>query len=1269
MGWARGAPYGHPVRGQGVAALPISYFAGYDLISRSGMFDAEFYRRRNPEVDRHGYDPVAHYLEVGARAGRDPHPDFDTAHYRAQCVALGETLDNPLIHYLQVGKARGLLPHPRSVDQEIRLHCDYARLGLDGRLELEGWTFDSAGIQSVVVLLDDVEVGAARFGLPRPDVAAYFSAEPAARNPAFAFVGAAPSPEGAGFEGEYRVAVRVLTLDGRERVVSSQVTAAQLTRTPGDEAGAVRIDPDVAMAVDAPNIVNGVAVTPVRASLSIAGWAFARRGVDRVEISIDGERVTTAYYGVRRDDVAAAFPEHPEALLSGFAALLPNRALPKGEHRVGVAAFDRSGAARRLEFGILVEEVEEESGPWSVRRRMPQSEIDLGLAALAAAEWRPAIAILLRVGAGEAQVEAARRTLKSLGRQAYDTWRVLISPVGEADRATIEAPLLAGFEDLAPRVDWLAADAGLEGLADLVGVLAAGDELGVDALLSFAVWSARDRAADFIYADERRFDAGRNRRDAFFKPDWSPNLLLSTNYIGRFWLATPGVLSAAGVTLVGSELHGDYDLVLRCVEQSVRISHLPAVLGERAETADDAPEVERAALERALERRGVAGSVQAGASPGLHRVARAHAVTDLVSIIIPTCAARGLIRVCLETIRRLTAYRNFEIVCIENIPAADVESREWLLANADRVVSTDEPFNWSRFNNLAAAQATGAYLVFLNDDIEIVSPDWLDVLLSHAARPEVGIAGPLLLYPDQSIQHAGLFLTHNGTARHAFRFAPPDDPGPFGLALAERDLIGVTGACMMVRREVFEEAGRFDEAHSVINNDVDFCLRVHSLGRQIVYAPSVRLIHHELASRSEIADDYDSEVFDDRWAETFARGDPFFNPRLSKDEDGYGLDREPVRIVYPSRPLIAREAVRRLLLLKVDHIGDCVTALPAVRRLRSLFPNARISVLAAASTRAVWSLVDGIDEVIPFQFFHTRSGEGQTPIGEAELTALRERLTPEDFDLAIDLRKSPDSRRLLLHTGATYLAGFGHGTEFPWLDITVEWEGDPRFQSKRAHISEDLLRLVQAVELACDGDRHVVDRPRPAWPILDEDLASLGERPVVVIHPAAGTPTREWPPKLFAQLIDMLVQDFEVNIALVGGPGDEAIAQAVFDAVRHKERVTSLLGRLTLAQLADFLPHCALFVGNNSGPSHLAAALGVPTVAVHSGVIASEEWGPNGPLAVAIRRDMSCAPCYISKLEECHRKLACLTRLTPGDVLQACAPLLLGRTAPTNAQP
>src|SRR5262249_38603433 len=154
-----------------------------------------------------------------------------------------------------------------------------------------------------------------------------------------------------------------------------------------------------------------------------------------------------------------------------------------------------------------------------------------------------------------------------------------------------------------------------------------------------------------------------------------------------------------------------------------------------------------------------------------------------VSITIPTCAARGLIETCIKSLRERTAYRNFEVVCVDNIPDDQVAWKLWLQQNADTVVPMPGPFNWSHFNNCGIAAASGEYVLLLNDDIEVIQPDWLDAMLEHVRRPEVAVVGPQLLYPDNKVQHAGMFLATRGIARHAFRFMPATEPGYFGLAL------------------------------------------------------------------------------------------------------------------------------------------------------------------------------------------------------------------------------------------------------------------------------------------------------------------------------------------------------------------------------------------------------------------------------------------------------------------------------------------------------
>jgi hypothetical protein len=339
-------------------------------------------------------------------------------------------------------------------------------------------------------------------------------------------------------------------------------------------------------------------------------------------------------------------------------------------------------------------------------------------------------------------------------------------------------------------------------------VLSAGDQLGVDAFLEMAIAAALHGEADFLYSDERCRNPASGAVEAFFKPQWSPDLMLSTNYVGRVWCAHADLIRSVAAPAESLLGHGEYDLALRCTEAAKAIRHVPAVLCERAAESTDDPEQSKKALERMLARRGIGGEIRTGAVPGTYRLKRALTKPGLVSILIPTCAAQGMIETCLDTLRRVTLYRNYEIICIENIAPKDKKWRGWLRRNADRVISTREGFNWARFSNLAAAAAKGEYLLFLNDDIEFADPEWLDTLLEEAQRPEVGVVGARLLYPDRRVQHAGIFLVAAiGHARHAFRYAAEDDPGYFGLALTQRNVIAVTGACLLTRRDTFAALG------------------------------------------------------------------------------------------------------------------------------------------------------------------------------------------------------------------------------------------------------------------------------------------------------------------------------------------------------------------------------------------------------------------------------------------------------------------------------
>jgi ADP-heptose:LPS heptosyltransferase/GT2 family glycosyltransferase len=1145
---------------------------------------------------------------------------------------------------------------------------DTADLTASGDLALSGWAVCPSGVASIAVDLATTPLGSAELGFPRPDVATRFPTIETAARSGFRFT----TTQAQAGTGADILTLTILGHAGERLTLRQPVTARPDTSAPADATETLKFY------LDEPAIDDGHALEPVRGFLALKGWAFARGGPVGIEVFIDGRSQGHAHRGIRRPDLQDAFPDW-DALRAGFAMLIAPQSLSPGTHVIRLEISGEHGERATQSFDIAAEPAAEGPGPWQLRRKIPQAETDQHLAILAAADMQPAWSLLLPIDA-TASIDALRATIATLRHQAYPDWRLTIAAPPEA---TLDIDtLLTGLDDLTPHITLLrcAADTLLIDLApeaDLVVLLSPGDRLGEDALLELSLDLALTPDVDFLYSDERRIDPSDGARRAFFKPDWSPDLLLSTNYIGRLWAARAGLLRRAGLTIGDLARFGDYDAVLRLCEQASRVSHVRKVLCSRADPTSDTPAMERFALHRAARRHDIRARILPGCLPGTWRFKRdlplEAAAPPLVSIIIASVAARGLIEPALRSIRDHTAWPAIELIIIDNIGVTDDPGqrawKRWMADQADLVIELDEPFNWSRSNNLGAAAAAGDILLFLNDDIEVRDPHWLHGLLEHAQRPEVGVVGPQLLYPDGRVQHAGMFLSPNTlrpAGRHAFRYYPHDAPGRFGLALTQRNVISVTGACMMLRRAVFDAAGGFDEAHAVINNDLDFCLRVQAQGQLVVYTPYVQLIHHEMASRAALPDAYDSAAFDAAWRDLFLHGDPYFHPVLSGDADDYIPDAEPVRDFQVGHPLIARHRVRRILAVKLDHIGDFIAALPAFRRLKEHFPNAELCVLAANASLALAHLEPAIDRIIEFNFFHARSELGPREAIDDETRALAARLAAERFDIAIDLRRQADTRHILPHTGARWLAGFDQDHQFAWLDIAIPFEGDVALTAKHSHVSENLLHLADAVGIACETDREVARTPAAetasavfTQPRVAAIADRLFARPVVCLHAGAGAANKQWPASSFAALIDLLVSHHQLNALIIGGPDETDFAASILAAVRQPDQVFSLAGAVALRDLPDLLLSTVLYVGNDSGPKHLAAAIGVPTIGIHSGSVDAGEWGALGPAALTVRRDMSCGPCYIATAADCPRALACLTGIKVGDIYQAAQRLLL----------
>ncbi len=442
------------------------------------------------------------------------------------------------------------------------------------------------------------------------------------------------------------------------------------------------------------------------------------------------------------------------------------------------------------------------------------------------------------------------------------------------------------------------------------------DELTSDALATIAeVIASVGDDVDYLYSDEEIIDTEGVRVVRFAKPAWSPSRFRSQMYCGHVSvLRTEIVLSVGGFR---SEFDGsqDYDLVLRVVERARKIIHIPRVLyrwrsGEDSVALDPSgkPWAYAAgikAVQAHCDRIGIEADVVATETVGVHRLARRLHSQPLVSIIIPTACSEGLVwgkrdslvHRCLWSIAEKSTYKNVEIVLIvdDHCQTSDhlAEVCTELEFPASQIVQDSQPFNFSRKVNLGAFHARGDRLLLLNDDTEVIAPGWIEAMLGLLEEGDIGAVGAALLHPDKTYQHAGQYL--NEKPHHVLYRHPFSDPGPMSCLLTERECGGVTAACVMTRRDVFEAVGGFCEDLPNNYNDVDFSLKVRSHDLRVVWTPEARLWHHESSTRLKYARQFDSarsnhvleyehEFMRRRWQRELV-SDPYLTDALCNDHD------------------------------------------------------------------------------------------------------------------------------------------------------------------------------------------------------------------------------------------------------------------------------------------------------------------------------------------------------------------------------------------------
>jgi len=532
--------------------------------------------------------------------------------------------------------------------------------------------------------------------------------------------------------------------------------------------------------------------------------------------------------------------------------------------------------------------------------------------------YRPKISIIIPMW--NTDRNCLRLAIESLINQVYDNWELCIVAVSSTKRHIKRVLNEYSEKDSRIKVKLLGENKGITGnsnealslaTGEFIGFLDHGDELAPFSLYEVVKLLNKNPNFHLIYSDEDKIDKIGNRKDPFFKPDWSPDLFLSQNYLCHLAIVRKKLIDSVGGFQSGYNGSQDYDLFLRVTEkiQANEIAHISKILYHRkikgcsvANQLFEKPYAfisAKKALTDALTRRGIHGEILDGLFPGSYRIRYNIQNNPKVSIIIPTKDKVEILQKCILSILEKTTYQNYEIVIIDNQSRDDETFKYYnsLKTNLKiKILHYDNSFNFSAINNYAVDHVDSPYILFLNNDMEVISGEWLSAMLEHAQREGVGAVGAKLYYPNNTIQHAGVIIGLGGVAGHSHKHFNKDHPGHRNRLRMIQNFSAVTAACLLMRKNVFQEIGGFNEDLANAFNDVDLCLKIRSAGYLIIFTPYSQFYHHESISRGyddtpEKHENFLREIsyIREHWGTMIDEGDPYYNPNLTLKKEDFSI--------------------------------------------------------------------------------------------------------------------------------------------------------------------------------------------------------------------------------------------------------------------------------------------------------------------------------------------------------------------------------------------
>ena len=646
--------------------------------------------------------------------------------------------------------------------------------------------------------------------------------------------------------------------------------------------------------IDLPEADDLVSTTDV---ITVAGWACSQFGLSAIDIFINEVFISEISPNLERPDVGELFPDIKRSNKSGFHTVVDLQDYEDGGHILSVAICDKNG--NTAVYNQRLEKVKDSLfyHDYFLSSHLRSKEVEQIKNQIQNAANFKLLFIYIFINGDTSHEE----TINSLLDQDDTNWSCDI--IADKKFHTTISQLLSRKPEYKNKIrikDTLQLKE-LDGDDTYLCFIQEGETLAKNALLQWESYLLNENI-ELCYSDNDLLGPDGVHISPNFKPTWSPNYLLSANYIGGVYFVKNNryLQKLLGGILDLTSKAWRYDLLLHLTEKMTRIGSIKKVLWSQLTKLESNQnkiiKAELKCVQEAISRRGEIAEVSNIPGKNIRRICRSLNYEPKVSIIIPTMGSKELLVPLLESMKK-TEYSNYELIFIDNGRGKYSEGIDYLKQGGIEVLERHEPFNWAKLNNDGAKESAGELLLFLNDDMEVIKGSWLRELVSQAVRDEVGSVGAMLTYPDGRIQHGGIFLVdHGGGARHFLHFLHPEKPIYQDLQYIAREVSGNTGACLMIRRNVFEEMGGFDEDLAIVGNDIDMCLRMHRAGYCNIWTPECVLIHHESISRKSIKITADEGKMWDRWGAVFLQGDPYYNPNLSQTKTDCSLNEIPAKI-------------------------------------------------------------------------------------------------------------------------------------------------------------------------------------------------------------------------------------------------------------------------------------------------------------------------------------------------------------------------------------